>query len=110
MARAEGAWAEVLSLAESGARLRVRYTGEGGNSSSLGTEDTMAVDEIVSVSPAPPGPQWSEGVTVLLHRVPETGGPEGGFEATGMRGVPLGVPVIAFEDSARERSAGSSGR
>ena len=62
----------------------------------------MAVDEIVSVSPAPPGPQWSEGVTVFLHRVPETGGAEGGFEATGMRGVPLGVSVIAFEDSARE--------
>ena len=62
----------------------------------------MAVDEIVSVSPVSPGPQLGEGVTVLLHRVPETGGAEGGFEATVMKGVPLGVPVIAFEDTARE--------
>lgn len=93
VARADGAWAEVLSTAEGGARLRVRYTGEGADPPAAGTEDTVSVGEVVSVSPAPPGSGWEEKVAVVLHRVPETGDFEGGFEAVTMTGVPHGVIV-----------------
>ena len=102
VANADGAWAEVLSAAEAGTRLRIRYTGEGGDPPTVGTEDTVSVNDVVSVSPASPGPEWGEKVTAVLHRVPETEEAEGGFEAETMGGVPLGVSVTAFEDTARE--------
>lgn len=102
VARADGAWAEVLSAAEAGTRLRVRYTGEGADPSAAGTEGTVDVDEIASVSPVTPGPEWGERVTVVIHRVPETEETEGGFEAVTMTGVPLNVSVTAFEDTAHE--------
>lgn len=101
VARADGVWAEVLS-AEDGAALRVRYTGEGGDPSAAGTQDTVMVDEVASFSPAPAGPGWEERVAVAVYPVPETEESEGGFEAVTTGGVPLGVSVTAFENTASE--------
>ncbi len=72
VARADGAWAEVLSVAGTGDRLRVRYTGEGGDPSLAGSEDELARDGVISVSPAPPGPEWGRKVVVVVHHVPES--------------------------------------
>ena len=98
VARADGAWAEVLST-EDGTWLHVRYTGEGEGAPAAGTEDTMGVDEIASVSPTPPSEAtgWAEKVTAVRHRVPETEDFEGGFEAVTMTGVPHGVLVTGSD-------------
>lgn len=101
VARADGAWFEVLSA--DGGALRVRYTGEGGDPSLAGTEGALDADDVISVSPAPPGPAWGDRVGVVVHRVPETPEGEAGYRAVTMVGVPLGVCVEAYDaDSAPE--------
>lgn len=95
VARADGAWAEVLSVSEDGERLRVRFTGEGPDTPPTGTEGEIGKDEVVSLSPAAPSPEWDERVAVVVHRVPETEESEGGYAAVTMAGTPLGVSVEA---------------
>jgi hypothetical protein len=51
----------------------------------------------LSFSPAPPGPEWDERVTVVIHYIPESEETEGSYEAVTMGGVPLGVLVSAGE-------------
>ncbi len=98
VAGTDGAWAEVLS-AKGGRRLRVRYTGEGAHPSRAGTEVEIGVNDVASVSPAPydGAAEWGERVTAVLHRVPETGDFEGGFEAVTMGGVPHNVIVTGSD-------------
>ncbi len=45
---------------------------------------------------------WEEKVTVVVHRVPESEGFEGGFEATTMTGVPHNVSVTGGDPSSAE--------
>lgn len=101
VASGDGAWFEVLSVLGAGNRLRVRHAGERVDPAKAGSEDELAVDDVISVSPAPPGPEW-ERVSVVVHRVRESVEGEAGFEALTMMGVPLGVTVAAFEDTAHE--------
>lgn len=102
VARADGAWGEVLSVSEAGDALRIRYTGDGGDPSMPKTEDLVATNEIVSLSPAPAGPGWGSEVIVVVHHVPESGGFEGGYEATTMMGVPEGVVVTGTDGDSAE--------
>lgn len=96
VARDNGAWAKVLSVAETGG-LRVRYTGDGGDPSLAGTEGELAVDDVISVSPAPPGPGWGDRVTVVVHHVPESEEGEAGYGAVTMAGTPLALSVEASD-------------
>lgn len=98
VARADGAWFEVLSAADAGDRLRVRRAGVGADATLAGPVDELAVDDVISVSPAPPGPGWGDRVTVVVHHVPESEAGEAGYGAITMGGVPLGVSVEASDE------------
>lgn len=47
---------------------------------------------------------WGERVTVVVHRVPETEGFEGGYEAVTMTGVPHGVSVTGSDPESAEEA------
>ncbi len=46
--------------------------------------------------------RWPEGVTVVLHHVPEDESFEGGYEAVTMTGVPHGVSVSGSDPDSAE--------
>jgi hypothetical protein len=100
VARREDAWAEVLSVTD-GSRLQVRYTGDGGTGLA-GTEDTWDAGEVVSFSPAPPGPGWADKVPIIVHRIPESEASEEGYEAVTMMGVPENVSVAGHDPDSAE--------
>ena len=99
VARRDGAWGEVLSVSESGDALRMRHTGTGGDPSIAGTEEVVAVSEIISLSPAPATSltTWGQKVAVVVHHFPEGPESEEGYEAVTMGGVPLGVSITASD-------------
>ena len=90
-----GARAEVLAPTEDGQWIRVRYLDSPEYPSLTGTEDLVAEGQVSGFSPAPPGPEWGESVSVVLHHVPESEESEEAYEAVTMGGTPLGVSITA---------------
>ncbi|MBA2618622.1 MAG: hypothetical protein H0U91_10710 [Rubrobacter sp.] len=48
--------------------------------------------------------RWGEGVTVVLHHVPEDEDYEGGYEAVTMTGVPGMVSITATDRDSKEEA------
>jgi hypothetical protein len=98
----DGTRAEVLSPSEDGRRVRARYLDSPEDPTLDGTEGLIAAHEVSAFSPAPPGPDWADRLTVVVHRVPDSEESEGRYGAVTMAGVPLGVSVEATDADTAE--------
>ena len=93
----DGSRAEVLAPSKDGRWIKVRYAETPDDPDLVGTEDLTADHEVAAFTPAAPGPEWSEKVTAVLHRVPETEDFEGGFEAVTITGVLHNVMITGSD-------------
>lgn len=99
----DGTRAEVLAPTEEGRQILTRYLECPDDPSLVGTEGFVGDRDVAGFTPAPPGPEWGDKVTVVVYHVPESEESEGGYEAVTMGGVPLGVSVTASDaDTAHE--------
>ncbi len=67
-----GPEAEVLSETEDGEWIRVRYLDDGDDPLFAGTEDLAHRDEVEALLGVTDRSTWGDGVTVILHHVPES--------------------------------------
>lgn len=92
----------MLAPTEDGRRILARYLESPVNSSLVGTEGFVGDRDVAAFTPAPPGSEWGDKATALVHRVPESEESEGGYEVVTMSGVPLGVSIMTEADSPPE--------